>query len=201
MGKRDTRVDAHIAKSADFARPILEHLRELVHETCPEVQETIKWTFPNFLYKGILCSMAGFKAHCTFGFWHPMMRRVLVKGGPTRGMGQFGRITAMEDLPADGVIKKYIREAMKLNESGVKVARKKPVKREPLKIPAILMRALKENPKVLASFKALSYSHQKEYVQWITEAKQKETRERRLQKALQMIAQGKSQNRKYQTKR
>jgi uncharacterized protein YdeI (YjbR/CyaY-like superfamily) len=201
MASRDQRVDAYIGKSAEFARPILEHLRELVHESCPEVQETIKWTFPNFLYKGILCSMAGFKRHCTFGFWHPMMRRVLVKGGPTRGMGQFGRIVAMGDLPADGVIKKYIREAMKLNESGVKVARKKPKKREPLKIPAILLRALKGNPKALANFTEMSYSHRKEYVQWITEAKQEETRVRRLQKALQLIAQGKSEYWKYQTKR
>jgi uncharacterized protein YdeI (YjbR/CyaY-like superfamily) len=201
MGKRDARVDAYIEKAEDFARPILVHLRKLVHAACPDVEETIKWTFPNFLFKGILCSMAGFKRHCTFGFWHPVMRRELIKGGPTRGMGQFGRITSMEDLPPDGVTTKYIREAMKLADVGVKVSRKRPMKREPLKIPAILTRALKANPKSLANFKAMSFSHQKEYVQWISEAKQEETRERRVRKAVAMISQGKSQNWKYETKR
>ena len=114
-------MDACIEKAEDFARPILVHLRKLVHEVCPEAEETIKWTFPNFLYKGILCSMAGFKHHCTFGFWHPTMRRELIKGGPTRGMGQFGRITSLRELPSDAVIKKFIREAMGLADAGVKV--------------------------------------------------------------------------------
>jgi hypothetical protein len=69
MGKNDPRIDDYIAKSQDFARPILEHLRDLVHKACPEVEETMKWSFPHFDYKGMMCSMAAFKQHCAFGFW------------------------------------------------------------------------------------------------------------------------------------
>ena len=68
-------LDAYIGQSAEFAQPILEHLRKLVHETCPAVAEQMKWSFPHFIYKGQnLCSMASFKQHCAFGFWlSPLM--------------------------------------------------------------------------------------------------------------------------------
>ena len=98
MGKKDPRIDAYIAKAAPFARPILRHLRKAVHAGCPKVEETIKWRFPHFDYHGILCAMAAFKNHCTFGFW----KRSLVFGKTRRderAMGQFGRITSIDDLP------------------------------------------------------------------------------------------------------
>ena len=120
MGTRDARVDAYIAKSAEFARPILTHLRDVVHAACPDVEETMKWSFPHFMYKGMLCSMASFKEHCAFGFWKSSLDRRERGGEVEKAMGQFGRITKLSDLPSKKVLSGYIKEAMKLNEDGVK---------------------------------------------------------------------------------
>ena len=121
MGKRDPRVDAYIARSAGFAQPILNHLRALVHRGCPEVEETLKWSMPFFVYKELLCGMAAFKQHATFGFWK--YKLVVGKTGEKEGMGQFGRITSLKDLPAQKVLLGYIRKAVALNEAGIKPER------------------------------------------------------------------------------
>ncbi len=119
----DERVDAYIAKAAPFAQPILSHLRELVHRADPQATETIKWGFPHFEHKGILCSMAAFKEHCTFGFWKAELmtdpEHVLAGVGKT-AMGHFGRIQNLDDLPRDDVLVAYIQEAARLNETGAK---------------------------------------------------------------------------------
>ncbi len=199
MGTRDKRVDAYIARSADFAQPILRELREVVHEGCPEVEETIKWSFPNFTYKGILCGMAAFKQHCSFGFW----KGALVVDGKANNadaMGQFGRITSMKDLPSKRVLLAYMKKAKQLNDDGVKVpARSKPRgEKKDLKVPDYFTAALKKNRKALANFEAFSYSKQKDYVEWLTEAKSDETRKRRLETSVEWIAEGKSRNWKYE---
>jgi len=190
-------VDAYIAKSANFAKPILNYIRDVVHSACPEVEEAIKWTFPNFLYKGILCHMAAFKAHCSFGFWNS--RNVIGADAKDGGMGQFGRITSLSDLPTKAVLAGYVKKAAKLKDSGaVKSARRTQAKpRKPLVIPVYFKSALSRNKKAQATFDDFSYSHKKEYVQWVTEAKTEETRERRLQTALEWMAAGKSRNWKY----
>ncbi len=120
MGKKDPRVDAYIAKSADFAKPILNHLRSLVHEACPEVEEDYKWSFPCFMYKGMFCNMAAFKEHCAFGFWKSKL--IVDKSGQSleNAMGQFGRITKVSDLPPRKVLVEYVKLAKKLNDDGVK---------------------------------------------------------------------------------
>ena len=189
MGKKDPRVDAYIAKSAKFAQPILKHLRALVHAGCPGVVETVKWSFPHFDYKGVLCSMAGFKEHCSFGFWNRAMKIPAREGA----MGQFGSIKALSDLPRDKVLLGYIREAARLNETGEKVG---PIRRKlkPLPVPPELQAALKENPAALARFESFSPSHRREYNEWIGEAKQDETRRKRTETAIAWIAEGKSRN-------
>ena len=197
MGTRDPRVDAYIARSAEFARPILSHLREIVHSACPEVEETLKWSAPHFMYRGMLAGMSAFKAHCAFGFW----KGSLVTGGDggveAQAMGQFGRITSLDDLPPRRVIIGYVKQAMKLNEEGVKTPkRRKTPKTEPL-MPAELAAALAKNAKARATFEAFSPSHQREYVEWIAEAKGEETRQRRLANALEWMAEGKARNWKY----
>src|SRR5882762_8992415 len=114
MSKQDPRVDGFIEKSAEFARPILKRLRALVHAACPEVEETIKWGMPSFTLDGkILCGMAAFKAHATFGFWHRGMEKLLAKqfGKTYDAMGHMGRITSMADLPKDSDLQRYIRRA------------------------------------------------------------------------------------------
>ena len=177
MGKRDPRVDAYIAKAADFAKPILTQIRDTVHASCPDVEEEMKWRFPHFVYKGVLCSMASFKAHAAFGFW----KGPLVMGGPkgADGMGQFGRLTAVSDLPSKKAFAGYVRKAAALNEQGVKVARAPKSAATPLHVPADLSAALRKHKKARAGFDALSPSHTREYIEWITEAKRDDTRARR----------------------
>jgi uncharacterized protein YdeI (YjbR/CyaY-like superfamily) len=196
MATKDPRVDAYIARSAEFARPILAHLREVVHAACPDVEETIKWSFPNFLYKGMLCSMAAFKEHCSFGFWKGTL--VIPGGEGDKAMGQFGRITRIADLPPKRVLSGYVRAAMKLNEDGVKApARARQKAPRELVVPEVLVRALEGNPKAAACFERLSPSHKREYIEWITEAKTEATRNRRLDTAIQWMAEGKPRNWKY----
>jgi uncharacterized protein YdeI (YjbR/CyaY-like superfamily) len=198
MSKRDARIDAYIAKSAGFAQPILNHLRELVHRGCPEVEETLKWSRPSFVYKGLLCGMAAFKQHATFGFWKHEL--VVGKTGEKEGMGQFGRITSLKDLPARKVLMGYIRKAVALNEAGIKPpapTRAQPGEKRELAVPDYLVAALKNNKTAQANFENFSYSHKKEYVEWLTGAKREDTRQKRLQTALAWIAEGKSQNWKY----
>jgi uncharacterized protein YdeI (YjbR/CyaY-like superfamily) len=198
MGARDPRVDAYIAKSADFAKPILEYLRELVHATCPNVEETLKWRSPTFMYKGMLCGMAAFKQHCTFGFWKGAL--IVPGSGDTQqdAMGQFGRITKLKDLPPKKVIVGFIKDAMRLNDEGVKTPRQTSTKpRVPLEPPTVLVKALARNAKARATFEKFSPSNKRDYIEWIVEAKTDATRERRLATAIEWMAEGKPRNWKY----
>jgi len=197
MPSQDPRIDAYIEKSADFAKPILRHLRDVVHEACPDVEEKMKWSFPHFDYKGMMCSMASFKEHCTFGFWKSEL--VLGDAAKEGGMGQFGRITSVEDLPARKVLMGYVKKAMQLNDEGVKPKRvQKPRKARPeVDVPEDLAAALKKNAKARATFEGFSPSHRREYVEWITEAKREETRARRIAQAVEWMAEGKHRNWKY----
>jgi len=208
MGTKDPRVDAYIAKSADFAKPILTRLRSLIHGTCPSVEETMKWSFPHFMYKSpieknarVLCSMASFKQHCAFGFWYGDGG---TRSGDTKtseGMGQYGKITSLADLPSDKSLVKQIKDAVKLHDLGIKPAPRprSAVKRE-LVVPDYLTAALKKNKKALATFDQFNYSNKKEYVEWITEAKTEETRKTRLQTAVEWMSEGKARNWKYAKK-
>ena len=201
MATKDPRIDAYIAKAADFAKPILNHLRKLVHAACPEVEETMKWSLPFFMYKGMLCSMAAFKHHCSFGFWKAAL--IFGRSGSPRNtqddaMGQFGRISSILDLPKEKVLIGYIKEAVRINEAGLKApARHKPKTKQELAVPDDLLAALKKNKKALMAFENFSYSRKQEYVEWVTEAKREETRKRRLETALEWMAQGKPRYWKY----
>src|SRR5437660_3121353 len=126
MPTKDPRLDDYIAKSADFAKPILNHLRKLVHAACPEVEETMKWSFPHFDYKGMMCSMASFKEHCAFGFWKQSLLEADAFPAEKTAMGSFGRLTSVKDLPNDKTMKKLIKDAVRLNDQGIKVAKPKP---------------------------------------------------------------------------
>ncbi len=193
MTKRDRRIDEYIAKAGEFARPILSHLRELIHEECPEVEETVKWRNPSFLYKGLLCGMAAFKRHCIFGFWKDAL--LFNKKQPSKIPD---RITNVAELPADEILRGYIREAVRLNEEGVKIPKAKRAPKTELVIPTDLMGALKKNKTALTTFEDFSYSHKKEYVEWITDAKREETRNQRLATAVAWMAEGKARNWKYE---
>ncbi len=202
MGTRDPRVDAYIGRSAAFARPILEHLRALVHRACPDVVETLKWGFPHFEHHGLLCSMASFKQHASFGFWRGSVLLEAKHRSDQPGMGQFGRLTSVRDLPPATVLTRYVKAAMKLNESGVKsAARPKTAAPKPApRPPADLLAALRRNARARATFDAFSPGHRREYVEWITGAKRDETRRRRVEQAVQWMAEGKSHNWRYERK-
>ncbi len=202
MKNSDPRIDAYIAKSAGFAKPILKHLRRLVHEACPDTEETLKWSMPAFLHAGkIMAGMAAFKEHCTFGFWHKDMVAVLGSDGDkeSTAMGSLGRVTSFDDLPSDKKMLGYIKKAAALNESDAP-ARPRPAKRSaaPLAVPADLAAALKKSKAAAATFEKFSPSHRKEYIEWITEARRDETRKKRLATTLEWLAEGKSRNWKYE---
>ncbi len=197
MPKQDPRIDAYIAKSAEFAQPILKHLRKIVHTACPDVQETLKWGMPHFDYKGMLCGMAAFKQHCTFGFW----KGELIFGNrkeEEEAMGQFGRLASISDLPSDKVLIGYVKKAAALNDAGIKKERPpRPKVKKELVVPDYFVAALKKNKKALTTFEGFSYSHKKEYVEWITEAKREETRQQRIKTAIEWMSKGKSRHWKY----
>lgn len=198
MTSPDPRVDAYIAHSADFARPILAHVRALVHEACPEAEETIKWGMPTFLYAGaILCGMAAFKQHASFGFW----KHALVVGddSPAEGMGSFGKLVSVTDLPPKRQLLAYVKKAAQLNEQGVKASRtRKMATPKPLPdMHADFAAALMANPVAKAAFDAFAPSHRREYLEWILDAKREETRARRIAQAVEWLADGKPRNWKY----
>ncbi len=192
----------YIANSAPFAREILTELRTQVNNYCPECKEEMKWSFPNFTYKGsILCSMAAFKQHCSFGFWlesvmtdnHEVFKR------NEGGMGSLGKLQSKNDLPSSDIMGSYILQAMSLVDAGVKL-KKAPTAEEKkkLEIPQILTEALKKDKTAGETFEGMSYSHKKEYAEWITGAKTEDTALRRLETTLSNLREGKSKEWKYQ---
>jgi len=204
MGKKHKKVDAYIAKSAEFARPILTRLRDLVHKACPEVEEVIKWGFPNFDYKGVFCSMAGFKQHCSFGFWKASLMndpKGVLQANDKGSMGNFDRITSLKDLPSDKILLDFLRQAVELNELGVKRKVKvTPKGSKTIDTPDYFEKALKKNKIAREVFEGFAYSHRKEYIQWFEEAKTEETRNKRIAQAIEWISEGKGRNWKYQKK-
>jgi len=200
MPKKDPRVDAYIAKAEPFAQPILKHLRKLIHATCPETQETIKWSFASFDYKGPFCSMAAFKQHCAFGFWKAALMKdnKKLEANQESAMGHLGKITNLKDLPSDKIIIGYIKEAMKLNETGAKLPpRKKITDAKPLSVPPYFKTALSKNKKAKEFFENFAPGQKKEYILWLTEAKTEETRNKRMEQAIEWISERKIRNWKY----
>lgn len=199
MGRRDPRIDAYIAKAAPFAQPILQRIRDVVHEACPEVEETMKWSMPTFVYAGgILAGMAAFKQHASFGYW----KHALVMGEDAQrdGMGSYGKMATLKDVPSKRRLVADIRRAMQLNEAGVKTPgpRKTAAPKPPPETPPDLLAALAKNRKARTTFEALAPSHRREYVEWITEARRDETRARRLAQTVEWLAEGKRRNWKYE---
>lgn len=228
MSQTDPRIDAYIAQAAPFAQPILDYLRGVVHAACPQVEETIKWGMPSFVYGGkILCGMGAFKQHATFGFWQGAS---VVGASPERSreaMGQFGRLTKVGDLPGKRELSKLLKQAMGLIDAGGKksagkgAANKASASRAaagqaptgnlpasnprapkpPVVIPDDLAAAFKKNAKARATYAGFSASQQREYVEWIESAKREQTRSGRVAQAVEWMAEGKIRNWKYVAKK
>ncbi|SHG35102.1 YdeI/OmpD-associated family protein [Chryseobacterium sp. OV279] len=201
MEKYNIQVDEYIEKSPDFAQPILSYLRETIHECCPEAEEAIKWKFPTFMYKGkILCSVTSFKQYCSLGFWlHGEMKTLkeMETTAEKSSMFSLGKLTKMEDLPSKVQLKKMMKEAMELTDMGVTMKKAAPSKVE-TEVPDYFQAALNDHKKASEVFEKGSPSFRKEYINWITEAKTETTRNKRMEQALEWLAEGKARNWKYQ---
>ena len=199
MPKTDKRIDAYIAKSPEYARPILTHLRALIHKVCPEVEEAMKWSSPAFDYKGPLVVMAAFKEHAHFNLWKaaliPGAKGILTDddGKPAK----MRQIKTLKDLPSDKVLTGFIKAGIKLNEEGKTVEKKTTPKKE-IPIPEYFTKALSKNKKASATFEKFSPSQRREYLEWIVDAKTEDTRLKRLTQALEWMAEGKTRHWKYQ---
>jgi uncharacterized protein YdeI (YjbR/CyaY-like superfamily) len=202
MQQYDPRVDDFIEKAQPFAKPILKHIRTLVHEASPLVSEAIKWNCPFFEYKGTVCMMNAFKEHCSFGFWNSAALNdthgVIRRGEEKDSAGSFGRLTSVADLPADDIIKNFVLQAIAQNETGKKKVVKRPTPEQKVVIvPDYFEDLLKEHPKANETFYNFSYSHKKEYIQWITEAKTEPTRQKRISTTIEQLEEGKFMMWKY----
>lgn len=201
MEQYDNRVDAYIAKSADFAKPILIHLRDLVHQASVELKETMKWSCPFFDHDGPVCQMAAFKQHCAFGFWKAALMddpyKILNQEPDTAG--SIGRITRLSDLPADEILIQYIEQALSLNVQGIKAPARVKARAEKgeMAVPVYFTELLSQHAAVKEQFEKFSPSQKKEYISWFEEAKTEVTRNKRLETALKWIAEGKIRNWKY----
>jgi uncharacterized protein YdeI (YjbR/CyaY-like superfamily) len=201
MGQYDERIDAYIAKSADFAKPILNHIREMVHRVAPELSENMKWGCPFFDYKGPVCQMAAFKRHCAFGFWRENMlhdpKGYLKVDGEESSAGSFGQILSISDLPPEEVLIDFIQQAIAINEKGVKLEKKPVTPKAELPMPADFDKLLKADLVTMGNYEKFSPSCKREYLEWFAEAKSDATREKRMQQALEWIGEGKTRNWKY----
>lgn len=194
---RDPRIDAYIERAAPFAQPILQHVRVLVHEACPAVEETIKWGMPTFVHAGaILCGMAAFKQHASFGFWKHAL--VVGEGEPRDGMGSYAKLVSLDDLPPKRTLLAHLRKAVALNEAGVKSPARKSAPKPPPETTPELAAALAQSPAAKAAFDAFPPGCRREYIEWIAGAKRPETRARRVSEAVAWMAEGKRRNWKYE---
>ncbi|HEX7705323.1 MAG TPA: YdeI/OmpD-associated family protein [Thermoanaerobaculia bacterium] len=201
MGDRIPQVDAYIEAAAPFAQPILKAVRDAYHDACPEVVESIKWGFPHFEYKGLLGNMAAFRKHATLGFWKAGLMND--PHGLLRGPGSMtsSKLTDVSQLPDRASLADYVRDAVRLNEEKVKLSR--PPRKAPvaLEVPTDLQAALEANAAAGTTFANFFPSHRREYIEWINEAKQQATRERRLATTIEWLAEGKAMNWKYKSGR
>jgi uncharacterized protein YdeI (YjbR/CyaY-like superfamily) len=203
MAKFDDRIDDYIAKSAEFAKPILKHLRELVHRASPDITETMKWSAPFFEYNGVLCFMMAFKQHAGFGFWKadrlPDLHGIILDEG---NAGSIGKLTSLDDIPDDDILIWYIRQAIALKDTPktAKPAVKKAAPKSAtidLATPDYLAELLNQTQEAKIYFENFSPSQKKEYITWFEDAKSEATRNKRLQEGLEWIKEGKTRHWKY----
>jgi uncharacterized protein YdeI (YjbR/CyaY-like superfamily) len=192
-------IDAYIADAADFARPILEKVRRLFHKACPEIEEEIKWRFPHFVHKGIVAGMAAFKNHVGVGFWKEKLIPELHGKFTGTGNQSFSamKFTDVSELPSDKVLLAAIKRAVKLNEDDVKLPKRPPKPKVELVVPDDLAAVLKKHAKARTTWDDLSYSCRREYIQYVTEAKRPETRQKRLEQSLDNLLHGRKHNWQY----
>lgn len=195
MAKFNSKVEEYIATSEDFAKPILKHLQQIIHETCSDVEEDIKWGTPHYGYKGDhLCMMGGFKNHCSFSLYKAeFMKDKAIQDSVKAGkkFGFMDKIKSVADLPSKNILVAYIKEAMAINEKGIKKVMPKSDKPKVIETPDYFTKELSKNTKAKTVFESKSPSFRKNYLIWITDAKTDDTRQKRIEQSLEWIAEGK----------
>lgn len=195
MTTTDPRVDAYIAKAAPFARPLLERLRRDMHAACGDLDESIRWGRPVFMHNGrLVAGMAAFKQHASFGYWRG---GEVVGEARNDGMGQFGRLQSLDDLPSSADIAEQVRRAVELVDTDAPRPARTRAPRPPLEMPDVMRQALDAHPAARATFDGFSPSQRRDYIEWIVEAKRDDTRARRLAQALDWLAEGKPRHWKH----
>ena len=194
---REPRIDAYIANAQPFARPILEKVRERVHVVVPGVEEAMKWSAPGFTLEGkILLMMAAFKAHAALNFWRG---QEIGDASPKAGaMGQFGRLTSLSDLPPDKDLDSLIREAAALAKTAPVPRKTKHAPKPRPEIHPEFEEALGKAPKAKAAFEGFPPGCRREYLEWVSDAKRDETRQKRIATAIEWLSEGKRRNWKYE---
>lgn len=200
MKNASAAVDGYIEKAAPFAQPILKRIRAAFHKAAPDIAETMKWSTPFFDHKGVVGNMAAFKNHVSWGFWKAKLMNdphgILNPMGETGTMGGL-KVTTVAELPSEKIMIEYIREAIRLNEEDIRIVRPKKAPQGEAEVPDDLAAALKKSPKARKTFDGFPPSHRREYVAWITEAKQPATRDKRLAQTIEWLTEGKPRNWKY----
>jgi uncharacterized protein YdeI (YjbR/CyaY-like superfamily) len=193
----DPRIDAYIATAQPFARPIIEHVRERVHATLPDCEESVKWGMPAYVVDGkILLMTPAFKAHAALNFWRGQELRA--EKADADAMGQFGKLRSLDDLPPDLELDRLIREAADLARNPPAPRKAKQASKPPPEMHPDLAVALDKAPKAKANFEALAPSCQRDYLEWVAEAKRDETRAKRIATTIEWVSEGKSRNWKYE---
>lgn len=195
---RDSRIDAYLAKAQPFARPILEHVRKRVHAVIPDVEETLKWSMPSYTQGGaILLITAAFKAHVAINFWRGQDMRG--DAASADAMGQFGKITSIADLPGDKEFDALIAEAARLATAPKAPRKTKHDPKPSSELHPAFAAALAANPAAKATLDGFSPSARRDYLDWIGEAKQDATRDKRIATAVEWLAEGKKRHWKYES--
>ena len=194
---REPRIDAYIASAQPFARPILEKVRERVHAVVPDIEEAMKWSAPGFTLEGkILLMMAAFKAHAALNFWRG---QEIGDTSPKAGaMGQFGRLMSLGDLPPDKELDSLIREAAALAKTAPVPRKTKHAPKPAPKMHPEFEAALRKVPEARATFEDFPPGCRREYLEWVSEAKRDETRQKRIATAIEWLSEGKRRNWKYE---
>jgi uncharacterized protein YdeI (YjbR/CyaY-like superfamily) len=194
---RDPRVDAYIARAQPFARPILEHVRERLHAVLPKAEETLKWSMPAYTLDGkIVLIAAAFKAHTALNFWRGQELRGSAAGADA--MGQFGKIASLADLPPDKELDALIRKAAELTASAPAPRKAKHAPKPPPDLHPEFAAALKVAPKAMATLDSFPPSARRDYLEWVAEAKQDATRQKRIATSIEWLSEGKRRHWKYQ---
>ncbi|HWB03022.1 MAG TPA: YdeI/OmpD-associated family protein [Verrucomicrobiales bacterium] len=191
-------VAAWMEQLSDFARPMIERIYKIIRKAAPQLEEGIRWSSPTFIGRGLVCSFAAFQKHVTLVFWRGAELNDttgLLTHGQGRSAMRSAKFTSLDQID-DKVIRTWVTAAVALDKDPAK-PKPKPQKRPEAAVPKVLAAALSRNPKARGAFDAMPPSHRREYCEWIAEAKQEATVQRRVEKTIEKLSAGEGLHDKY----